>query len=59
MCLFDFSYPLALAMVATGQVNVKQLVTHNFGLEDTLKAYETAKTGTGNPIKVMIHCNKK
>jgi len=49
-------YPLALSMVASGTVNVKPLVTHRFKLEETLKAFETAKTGAGNPIKVMIKC---
>ncbi|KAG8335549.1 hypothetical protein J6590_064830 [Homalodisca vitripennis] len=52
-------YPLALAMVASGKVNVKRLITHNFNIEQTVEAFETAKSGTGNPIKVMIHCNKK
>jgi len=49
------SYPIALSMVASGVANVKKLITHNFTLEDTIKAFEVAKTGTGNPIKVMIH----
>lgn len=48
-------YPIALSMVASGAVKVKQLITHNFSLEETLKAFEIAKTGQGNPIKVMIH----
>ncbi|XP_069695339.1 sorbitol dehydrogenase-like [Periplaneta americana] len=48
-------YPIALSMVASGAANVKQLITHNFSLEETLKAFEVAKTGEGNPIKVMIH----
>ncbi|GLH07399.1 hypothetical protein R5R35_002892 [Gryllus longicercus] len=52
-------YPLALEMVASGKVNVKPLITHNFKLEETLEAFETAKTGKGNPIKIMIHCLQK
>jgi L-iditol 2-dehydrogenase len=48
-------YPIALSMVASGAAKVKRLITHNFRLEDTLKAFEVAKTGAGNPIKVMIH----
>jgi L-iditol 2-dehydrogenase len=50
------SYPVALAMVASGRVNVKPLVTHRFKLEESLKAFETAKTGAGNAIKVVIKC---
>uniref|UniRef100_A0A1B6LFS9 Alcohol dehydrogenase-like C-terminal domain-containing protein n=1 Tax=Graphocephala atropunctata TaxID=36148 RepID=A0A1B6LFS9_9HEMI len=52
-------YPLALAMVASGKVNVKRLITHHFNIEQTVEAFETAKSGVGNPIKVMIHCDKK
>ncbi|KAI5695944.1 hypothetical protein M8J76_015355 [Diaphorina citri] len=51
-------YPIALAMVASGKVDVKKLITHNYLLEDTLHAFETAKTGAGNAIKVMIHCKE-
>ncbi|XP_022129938.1 sorbitol dehydrogenase [Pieris rapae] len=50
-------YPIALAMVSSGQVNVKPLVTHHFPLEQTLEAYEVARLGTG--IKVMIHVEPK
>ncbi|XP_066994503.1 sorbitol dehydrogenase [Anabrus simplex] len=50
-------YPIALALVASGKADVKQLITHNFKLEETIKAFEVARTGEGNPIKVMIHCN--
>ncbi len=50
------SYPMALAMVASGSVNVKRLITHNFSLENALEAFDVAKTGRGGAIKVMIHC---
>ncbi|RWS16313.1 sorbitol dehydrogenase-like protein [Dinothrombium tinctorium] len=50
------SYPQALELVASGKVNVKPLITHRFTLEETLKAFETAKNGEG--IKVMINCAK-
>ncbi|XP_014359369.2 sorbitol dehydrogenase [Papilio machaon] len=46
-------YPIALSMVASGQINVKPLVTHHYSLEETLEAYEVARKGLG--IKVMIH----
>lgn len=49
-------YPTAIAMVASGKVDVKPLITHRFTLEETLKAFETAKTGAGGAIKVMIKC---
>ncbi|XP_066271368.1 sorbitol dehydrogenase-like [Branchiostoma lanceolatum] len=49
-------YPTALSMIASGQVDVKPLVTHRFSLEQTLEAFEVAKKGEG--IKVMVKCDK-
>ncbi|XP_032671793.1 sorbitol dehydrogenase-like [Odontomachus brunneus] len=49
-------YSDALDLVASGKVNVKPLITHNYKIEDTLKAFETSRTGAGEAIKVMIHC---
>lgn len=49
-------YPAALALVATGKLDVKKLITHRYKLEETLQAFETAKTGAGGAIKVMISC---
>ncbi|XP_014250235.1 sorbitol dehydrogenase-like isoform X2 [Cimex lectularius] len=51
-------YAVALSLVATGKVNLKPLITHEFSLKDTIKAFETASNGTGNPVKILIHCNK-
>ncbi|KAE8748489.1 hypothetical protein FOCC_FOCC004783 [Frankliniella occidentalis] len=51
-------YPKAIEMVSSGKANVKQFITHNYTLEQTLDAFDTARTGKGNPIKVMIHCSK-
>jgi len=45
-------------MVASGAVNVKPLVTHHFKLEQSLEAFEVARTGAGGAIKVMIECSK-
>ena len=52
------SYPTALALIASGAVNVKPLVTHHFKLEQSLDAFETSRTGAGGAIKVVIHCNE-
>jgi L-iditol 2-dehydrogenase len=54
---YNNDYPIAIELVKTGKVNVKPLVTHHYTIEDTLKAFNTAKTGEGNPIKVLIHAN--
>lgn len=48
-------YPAALAMVASGAVNVKRLVTHHFDITETAQAFETTRKGLGGAIKVMIH----
>ena len=50
-------YADALDLVASGKINVKPLITHNFKLEETVKAFDTSKSGQGGVIKVMIHCN--
>lgn len=49
-------YPTALSMVANGLVDVKPLISHRFSLLESVKAFETAKTGAGGAIKVMIEC---
>ncbi|GAB1868173.1 Sorbitol dehydrogenase [Camponotus japonicus] len=50
------NYNDALELVASGRVNVKPLITHNYKMEDTMQAFETSRTGAGGAIKVMIHC---
>ncbi|XP_045467275.1 sorbitol dehydrogenase-like [Harmonia axyridis] len=51
-------YPLSIEMVKTGKINVKPLITHKFKMEDTCKAFKTAISGEGNPIKILIYPNK-
>ncbi|XP_067636082.1 sorbitol dehydrogenase-like [Eurosta solidaginis] len=48
-------YPAALALIASGKINAKRLITHHFDITDTAKAFETARYGHGDAIKVMIH----
>uniref|UniRef100_A0A3P9KU77 Sorbitol dehydrogenase n=1 Tax=Oryzias latipes TaxID=8090 RepID=A0A3P9KU77_ORYLA len=50
------TWPMAIAMLASGKVNVKPLVTHRFPLEQAVKAFETTRQGLG--IKVMLKCDK-
>uniref|UniRef100_A0A1A9WL51 Alcohol dehydrogenase-like C-terminal domain-containing protein n=1 Tax=Glossina brevipalpis TaxID=37001 RepID=A0A1A9WL51_9MUSC len=48
-------YPAALGLVSSGKINVKRLITHHFDVTETIKAFETARYGLENAIKVMIH----
>jgi len=50
-------YPKALALISSGQVDVKPLITHNFELKDVLKAFETARDMLEGAIKVCIQVN--
>ncbi|KAH0948256.1 hypothetical protein HN011_008820 [Eciton burchellii] len=50
-------YNDALELVASGKVDVKPLITHNYKIEETKQAFETSRTGADGAIKVMIHCN--
>jgi len=52
-------YQHALGLIASGKIDVKPLVTHRFPLEETLQAFETARTGSGGAIKVMIDCDNR
>ncbi|XP_071102003.1 sorbitol dehydrogenase-like [Haliotis cracherodii] len=51
------TYPAALAMVTSGQVDVKQLITHRYRLEEALDAYEAARRREG--VKIIINCQRK
>jgi len=42
-------------MLASGQVDVKPLVTHRFPLEQTEEAFKVTRAGQG--IKVMLKCD--
>ncbi|XP_055905720.1 sorbitol dehydrogenase [Eupeodes corollae] len=52
-------YSTALALVASGKVDAKRLVTHHFDITETAKAFETSRYGHGGAIKVMIHCQPR
>ncbi len=49
------TYPAAVSLVASGQVDLKPLVTHHFPLERVGEAMETAHSRTGGAIKVVVH----
>jgi len=47
-----YTYPRAIQLVASGQVDVRSLVTHRFPLEKTAEAFAVAKRREG--LKVII-----
>nr|XP_039252292.1 sorbitol dehydrogenase-like [Styela clava] len=49
------TWPTAISMLASGQINVKPLVTHRFPLEKSQEAFEYTRDGKG--IKVMLKCD--
>lgn len=55
ICSFSSSYhawEMALALVSSGKITLKPLITHTVPLEDWEKAFNTAETGKG--IKVLL-----
>jgi len=49
------TYPTCISLIASGRVNVKQLITHRYDFEKLITGFETAKTGRDNAIKVMFN----
>jgi len=50
-------YPSALRMIASGQINVKKLITHHYKLEQMKEAFELAESGADGAIKIMFSIN--
>jgi L-iditol 2-dehydrogenase len=48
------TYPKAIALVSSGLIDLKPLVTHRFALEDGEKAFQTASDPRARAIKVQI-----
>ena len=49
------TYPAAVQLVASGQVDLKPLVTHHYPLDQVVEAMETARSRTGGAVKVVVH----
>ena len=50
-------YEIASDLIASGQVNPTQLITHRFALNQTPEAFETALDKTTGSVKAMINTN--
>lgn len=53
---YRHSFPLAIHLVSSGKLNVEQLITHRYKIEDAIQAFETASSLTSGAIKVQIEC---
>lgn len=55
-CVFRYRnlYPTAIAAIASGSINVKQIVTHEFSLEDSNLAFDTVVKDARNVVKGII-----
>lgn len=51
---FTWECERALQLIASGRINVKPLITHQFSLLQAQKAFEILDKGEGNPVKVML-----
>jgi D-xylulose reductase len=47
-------FPRALALIASGQVNVKPFISRTFAFEDGIKAFEEAAAGRASDVKIQI-----
>jgi D-xylulose reductase len=47
-------YPSALALMSSGKIDVKPLITDRYKFEDSIKAYEYAASPKPTSVKVMI-----
>jgi len=51
---YSNTWPKAIRLVSDGVINLKQLVTHRYSLEDAMSAFEVASDPNSRSIKVQI-----
>ncbi|KAK3088525.1 hypothetical protein FSP39_020171 [Pinctada imbricata] len=55
-CRYANTWPTIIDMISMGRINVKPMITHHYKLEETIQAFNFAKSGQG--VKVMIDCTR-
>ncbi len=51
---YSNTWPRAIRLVESGVIDLKRLVSHRFGIEDAVRAFETAGNPASGAIKVLI-----
>jgi len=51
---YKSTWPAAIRLASTGKLNLEALVSHTFGLDDCLKAFETVMDTESGSVKVII-----
>lgn len=53
------TYPAAITLATTGQVDIERLATHQFRLDETTQGFETAATYVDGVVRAIILPNKR
>ncbi|KAI7897125.1 chaperonin 10-like protein [Mucor mucedo] len=51
---YHHTYPRAIALISSGMLDIKHMVTHRFAFDDALKAFDTVGDASANALKVQI-----
>jgi L-iditol 2-dehydrogenase len=51
---FRFNYPAVISLISRGQLDVRPLITHNYSLEESQKAFEVVTESAENVLKASI-----
>jgi L-iditol 2-dehydrogenase len=51
---YHHTYPRAIALISSGIMDIKHLITHKFEFDDALKAFDTVANPSSGALKVQI-----
>lgn len=52
--ILHFSFPAALGLISSGEINTEALLSHRYALSEVVSAFEMAKSGKA--VKVIVDC---